>query len=271
MGEIFSEIRDAAKSIQKSWMESMEFFQTVESQNGEKFNLEAEIPGTDKALWWFDERILSVGNLLASLEEKELDAGAPLPELFVSELNAAVDGLKTQVDKLTNHARQVTDNQLTSLTPTNWVVNLASGNQQINFASFLQNLVSPIETSLVKYYAVSGIIQSKEFDAFAIAVREFSEKAEDVRKNTKTVKTARSKSEALLSEIDDLKQASELDRKAISELVTDIKKTASEVEEFHAQSTANVQEIEAIKSAADALKMEIEGYSGDFDLFQKNS
>jgi prefoldin subunit 5 len=269
MSDFFSEITSTAKELLQSWPSIMDFLQTAEGPNGEKFNLEADIPGTNKALWWFDERILSAGNLLASLEKAKPDTGAPLPEPFVAELNAATIALKTQVDTLANNVEQIKNGQLASLTPTNWVVMLVPNNQQINFASFLQNLVGPIETCLIKYYMVAGIVKSKGFDAFAEAVREFSKKAEEVRKNTKAINTAKTKAEKQTAAIENLKQACEGDKTAITDLLATIKTKANEIDAFHAQSTAAVKTIEEIKQAAENLKTEVDAYSQDFEEFQR--
>jgi len=269
MSELFTEIVEAGKELSKAWPKVIDFYQNAEGPNGEKFNLEAVIPGTGKELLWFDERILSIGTLFSSLEKAKLDTGAPLPESFIAGLKASSEALLAQIRSLSTHVDQVENATIKNLTPSNWVVMLAPNNQQINFASFLQNLVAPIEQCLETYYPVAGLVKSKGIDSFSAAVREFSEKAEAVRKNAKAVNTAKAKAENQIEEIEELKQTSEADQETVAKLLATISEKATEIEGFHANTQSTVEAIDTIKNAAEVLKLEVDAYSADFMEFQK--
>lgn len=268
MSELFAEIVKTGEELSKAWPKVIDFYQNAEGPNGEKFNLEAVIPGTDKELWWFDGRILSIGALLSSLEKSKLDTGAPLPDGFIARLKVSSEALLAQIRSLSAHVDQVENATINNLTPSNWVVMLAPNNQQINFASFLQNLVAPIEQCLETYYPVAGLVKSKGIDAFSAAVKEFSEKAEAVRKNAKAVNTAKTKAENQIEEIEEFKQTSKADQETVATLLATISEKATEIEGFHANTQSTVEAIDTIKNAAEVLKVEVAAYSDDFAEFQ---
>ncbi|VAW22775.1 hypothetical protein MNBD_ALPHA12-1938 [hydrothermal vent metagenome] len=269
MSELFGEIVKVGKELSEAWPKIIDFYQNAEGPNGEKFNLEAAIPSTDKGLWWFDERILAISVLLASFEKVKLDAGAPLPDSFVARLKASSEGLLAQLNSLSTHVDQVGNSAINNLTPSNWVVALAPNNQQINFASFLQNLVASIEGCLESYYPVAGLVKSEGIEGFSAAVREFSEKSETVRKNVKVINAAKTRAQNQTEEIEKLKLASETDHKTVTDLLEVISKRAGEIEGFYTNTQSTVEAIDAIKNAADALKNEVDSYREDFAEFQE--
>ena len=77
---------------------------------------------------------------------------------------------------------QAENEGIASLDPGNWEVVVNETNDALNFASHLQNFKIDAEDLLESFYQIAPILGAGKFDAFAEAVREISEKAENVRK-----------------------------------------------------------------------------------------
>ncbi len=268
MDVYFLDETEAAKSVLSSWVKIMEFFQTAEGPGGEKFNHDAEVPGTEYELWWFDERVLAVGNLLLSLKEINIDAGAPLPEKFITELTAATDALSNEINSLAAHVIQVNNDEISALAPSSWMVHTAPRSQQYNFASLLQNLKPKVEDCLVKYYSVASIGRTDKFNAFAEAVREFSEKAKKARTNTKAIEKAKEKIEKMSATITALKKKGENNKDAMTQLLEESQAQIDVIGEAKAESSALLENIQGSAKVAVDLDATVQAYQKTFMEFQ---
>src|SRR3989339_548605 len=140
MTSVFSVAVENAQITLQNWAKVIAFLEKAEGPGGEKFNQEADVPGTDQELWWFDERAIAVSNLVQSLEKVEIDSGAPVPLAYIEQLEQASQQLKDSILEIVAAVEQAEANGIASLTPGNWVIVVKQTNANLNFASFLQNI-----------------------------------------------------------------------------------------------------------------------------------
>ena len=196
---LFEESVKNANTALENWAKVMEFLQGAEGPGGEKFNQEAEVPATGQVLRWFDERAIAICNLIKSLEKVEVNSAVSVPRLYVDQFERATQDFKNSMLEAASAVEQAEDQDIASLNPSNWVVVANKNNANLNFASHLQNFQTDTEALLIRLYQVSPIVGAEKFDAFAEAVREISEKTDNVRKNAKYISKAKKSAESGVS------------------------------------------------------------------------
>jgi len=269
MSHEFSESVKNAKSALESWVTVIGFLQGAEGANGEKFNQEAAVPGTGQQLWWFDERVIAVSNLIKSLEKVEIDTGAPIPLSYIKELEVTSQSFKDEILRALGAVEIVDGKEIGDLNPSNWVITV-DGNTSLNFASHLQNIKVQVETVLKQYYRVSNIVGASEFDAFTEAVREFSEKAETTRKDASVVLKAKKKIEKDSISISQKKERVTDNQVVIEELLEKSRQSHGQIEETNQLSQSTLGEVSQIANEAATLKSVVEGYNHQFQEFQQS-
>lgn len=266
---LFEESVKNANTTLEYWTKVIAFLQGAEGASGEKFNQEAEVPGTGQELWWFDERAIAICNLIKSLEEIEIDSGAPVPLSYVDQLEQASQQFKDTVLEAAGSVEQAEDKGIASLNPSNWVVVVNETNANLNFASHLQNFKTHAENLLTRFYQVGSIVGSAKFDAFVEAVREVSEKSESVRKNADEVTKAKESAEGDAAATNTQKTQAEKDRSEVANLLGTAQETLTKIEEVNQSSQSELAQVADITSKANALKTQVDGYETQFQAFQK--
>ena len=267
---LFKVTVENAHIILERWVKVIGFLQSAEGPSGEKFNQEAEVPGTGQALWWFDERAIAVCNLIKSLEKIEADAGVPIPLTYVGQLEQASRRLKGTVLEATDSVELVKDKGLAGLNPSSWEVVVNETGANLNFASHLQNFKLHVETLLVNFYQIGPIVGAGKFDAFVETVREISEKVESIRKSANEVsKTNESvKSDALVIN----RQKGQV-KKSLSEISTVLgtaHETLTKIEEINQSSRSEFEQVSENSNKANSLKSQVDGYEAQFRAFQQS-
>lgn len=266
---MFEDMVEVADEALHVWREVIEFYQTAESADGVQFNRTANIPGISHNIDWFDIRIQGCLNLAKSLKAKKILDEAPIPSIFLNELEASVDSLKVNISNIKTALQLVESNSIASLDPSNWIIVVTGTNQNINFASHLQTLVPLIDDCLIKFYRLSSIIGSEKFDVFTDALIEFSDKAKDIRNKTKFIRATNTKIENIF------KKLKTTDSTATEYLVS-VKSALDKITALQEKSSASSDEIESLKETASGiveeareLEKEVNEYSTTFESFQK--
>jgi|GEM_PF-4290625 len=267
---LFEESVKNASTTLEYWSKLIAFLQGAEGPSGEKFNQEAEVPGTGHELWWFDERTIATCNLIKSLEKPELDAGAPVPLVYIDQLEQASQQFKDTILEAAGSAEQTENKGIASLNPGNWVVVVNETNENLNFASYLQNIKSYAEALLTKFYQVAPIVGAGKFDAFAEAIREISEKTESVRKNNDAASKAKDSAESDASATNSLKNQAEKDRSEVSSLLGGAKETLANIEAVNQSCQSELEHVAEISDRAGSLKSQVDGYETQFQAFKQS-
>lgn len=267
---LFKETVQNVNTTIECWEKVVDFLQSAEGPGGEKFNQEAEVPGTGQELRWFNERTIAVCNLVKSLEKIEVDAGAPIPLAYVAQLEQASQQLKDGILETAISAEQANDKGVASLDPGSWEVVVNETGANFNFASYLLNFKSHAETLLTKFYQVGLIVDTREFDAFTEAVREISKKSEIVRKNADEVSKAKKSVLSDASATNTQKARAEKGLSEISKVLETAKEILVNIEQTNQSSQSKFGEVSDISDKADSLKPQVDEYETQFQAFQKS-
>ena len=267
---LFKETVKNANTTIKCWTKVVDFLQSAEGPGGEKFNQEAEIPGTGQELWWFNERAIAVCNLVKSLEKIEVDAGAPIPLAYVEQLEQASQQLKEKISEAASSVEQVEDKGIASLDPSSWEVVVNEVDVLFNFASHLLNFKFHAETLLTSFYQVGLIAGTGEFDAFTEAVREISKKAEIIRKDADEVSKAKKIALSDASATNTQKAKAEKGSSKISSVLGTAEETLTKIEKINQSSQSEFEQVSEISNKAGLLKSQVNEYETQFQAFQQS-
>ena len=267
---LFKETVKNANTTIKCWTKVADFLQSAEGPGGEKFNQEAEIPGTGQELWWFNKRAIAVCNLVKSLEKIEVDADAPIPLAYVEQLEQASQQLKEKISETASSVEQVEDKGIASLDPSSWEVVVNEGDVPFNFASHLLNFKSHAETLLMMFYQVGLIVGTGEFDAFTEAVREISEKEEIVRKSADEVSKAKKIALSDAAATNTQKAKAEKGSSKISSVLGTAEETLTKIEKINQSSQSEFEQVSEISNKAGLLKAQVDEYETQFQAFQQS-
>ena len=267
---LFEESVKNANMALENWAKVMEFLQGAEGPGGEKFNQEAEVPATGQALRWFDERAIAICNLIKSLEKVEIDSGVPIPLDYVGQLEQASRQFKDIILELTNFIEQAYGKSVTDLNPFTWEITINETGQHLNFASSLQNFKTYAEALLTNFYQVSPIVGARKFDAFAEAVRDISEKTDNVRKNAKDISEAKKSAESDASATNVQKNQVEINQSEVLKILESAQKKLKDIETVKQTSQSEVTKISRISNEAHSLKSQVDGYETQFQEFQQS-
>lgn len=267
---LFKQSVENAKQILESWTKVIAFLQGAQGMSGEKFNQEAEVPGTEQRLRWFDERVIAVCNLVKYLEKVKDEAGAPIPIGYIDQLEQASQQLKNTITEMVNIIEEAKEGKIASLDPGTWEVVVNATGANLNFASYLQNFKSYSEELLTAFYQVAPIVDADKFDAFTEAVREVSEKTESVRNNVDLVSKARENAEADAAATNMQKNQAEEYSSKVENLFRSAQEILEKIEEANQYSQSQLEKVSQISSEASSLKSEVEGYETQFHTFQQS-
>ena len=266
---LFEESVKNANAAIECWAKVIDFLQVAEGPNGEKFNQEAEVPGTEQELWWFDERVIAVCNLIKSLKKIELNSGAPVPLAYVDQFEQASQLFKDIILEATNSVELVKERGVADLNPSSWEV-ADETSDTFNFASHLQNIKSHVEALLMSFYQIGPIVGAGKFDAFTEAVRELSEKMESARKSANEVSKAKENAKGNASATNTQKAKAEKSLSRISSVSKAARETLVKIEEINQSSQSEFEQVSEISSKANSLKSQVDGYETQFLAFQQS-
>lgn len=267
---LFKESVENAKKILENWAKIIAFLQGAEGPKGEKFNQQAEVPGTEQRLRWFDERIIAVCNLVKSLEKVKVDDGTPIPVGYIDQLKRASQQFDHKITELASLVEAAKKGKIASLNLGAWEIFVDEPNVNLNFASHLQNLKSCAEEFLTAFYQIAPIAGADKFDAFTEAVREVSEKTESVRNNVDLVSKARENAEAEAAATNVQKNQTEKNFLEVENLLRSAKEILGKIEEANQSSQSQLEKVSQISSKASSLKSEVNEYETQFHTFQKS-
>lgn len=264
----FKNATELSEAVLKDWPTIIGFLQGAKGPGGEKFNQEAVIPATEFELWWFDERVLAAGNLVKSLGETGKDWGVAVPISFIGKLDSAATKLRTHIGNIANDVLQIEEKGVTSLDPTTWEIVVGETNANINFASHLQSLKGLVETLLQTFYQIAPITGATKFEAFSEAVRELSEKAEQVRSDAREIEETKEAADTHLSEIRSRAEQSANAHGKISEILKSAQSELSKISGADQTAQIHLTSITEISNSANELKGQVDAYAEDFEAFQ---
>ena len=179
-----------------------------------------------------------------------------------AELKQAISETVTECDRFKNRG-------IGHLDPQNWEVIFDPDGDTVNFASQLQNIQPAAENLLENFYRIAPIVGAKKFDAFAQAVRDVSDKLQNMRGKIRAANSAKRNAERSVEEILSKKKQAEENAETISDIEAKVQELLSGVEEANETSQSTLAQISEISGGASNLKSQVEEYETQFQTFQK--
>ncbi len=165
-------------------------------------------------------------------------------------------------------AKRAEGEGITNITPSNWEVFIGSG-EFLNFATHFQHIQRRSDELLRAYYNISPMVGASNFDVFASAVREISEKLENIRNDAASVSKIKKQVQKNASIIEDQKEQAIEKQEKISSSLEKANEMLAALEGFTQAGQSHLEQISEISNNANSLKSEVGEYEIQFQVFQK--
>ncbi|CCQ73914.1 hypothetical protein [Magnetospira sp. QH-2] len=267
MQERLAEAAQLGEQIQESWEGINRFLLKAEAPNGERFNLEAPIPGTNFLLQEVNERVVAMCGLLQSL--KDVESTSPIPDSHITGLKSHLDRLIPDV--LTLKARSDEGNKkgaVSTLTPSNWVVRIAATGAEHNFASLLQNVVNKMDSVLIQFYQIAGIVSSPGYSAFAHAAEAMAGILSDAETKRAEIEEITSEASFRLNDATNHAEQANSACEVVAKALKNVNELQAAVVQRDQESTTVIASVREVSDQSAALKQAVERYGIEFEEFQ---
>ncbi|MGP1256761.1 MAG: hypothetical protein ACTS10_20250 [Kiloniellales bacterium] len=265
---VFYQAADTAKICIEKWPHIIKFLQTAEGPGGERLNQETEVPGTGVELSWFDERVIAVCGLVSGLDKIKSGANPPIPLDYASNLNTNSTEIRNIIVDLESISKEINENGIESLNPSNYIIIIKSNNNEYNIASHLQNLMNYLEIQLKQYLTISVVLKDASFSGFSEGIHELSKNAKQLRDNAAAALNAARQTEEAQKATLELKEKANIDQISIAEALNTANGKLSEAEAIGQKIISQLDKIEELNTHANALTIKVEQYKNDFIDFQ---